>query len=623
MKIFKNRMGVRTIKNTHKLMRKFIIVTAILLVFTMGMGIMPVFAEDESVDAIAITVIIPPLPERPAPVTETRRLFPVNVAEGYNYEGVRQLVRVYELLPDERPEWINTDSFERNGYYYQIADIVRRVDISHTVREHTEIIEIHTERNDLAAVIAGLDPAMEFIDEDGYAGILHLDIRSIEMTQDGTRSTSRTVSQTREFPHLSNPDISLLPQTVTVNGRIYTLANVNWQTNTSTAVDFNSIAQTFTANATYTRTAISTVSTGYTTRAEYNGTLTRVSTGDTRFVATFIGTPIVSPIVSRQSGTPSSPPEQGQATDGGGYGNGSNGSTNGENQEQSATPIYTPENNVAEGGYEAPNGSNEQSTAGYTGITPPPADDGQNGATENRSMANILIFLGFILALAVIAVLIAVLLRNKKKEAHLEEELREAYAGHSDFADYAGGPGRTSRPRSRREPKSWEKADALRSRMETIVDKDRSELGRGGGRYVKNYHAASPLDADDDEDFSDSAGYFGDGHDPDFDFVEVDGDGDEEADFHDSKTGAVLPGMETSAGKDKQEAGRHGDGRLGKNYRSKAGNAGKTAFMDATFDDAETDEEIPDEGLPDNNFDYETAAREATKKLLKVGDEDG
>jgi hypothetical protein len=268
------------------------------------MSITPILAEsaeDEGMDAIAITVIVPPLSERPATTTASpaRRVFPVNVAEGYNYEGVRELVRIYELLSGESPEWINTDSFTRNGYYYQLADIVRRVDVSHSVREHTEVVEIPSETNDLSSVIAGLSPTLDFADENGYVGMLHLDIRSIEMTQDGTRSTSRTVSQTREYPHLSSPDLSLIPQTITVSGRTYTFADINWRTNTANPIDFNSVAQTFTAVVTYTRNATSTVSTGYTTRAEYSGILTCVSSGDVRFAATFIGTPIVSPIVNR------------------------------------------------------------------------------------------------------------------------------------------------------------------------------------------------------------------------------------------------------------------------------------------------------------------------------------
>ena len=397
-------------------------------------SIIPISAtlEDEGVDAIAITIIVPPLQERPTPVQPappTRRVFPINVAEGYNYEGVRELVRIYELLPGESPDWINTDSFTRNGYYYQIAEIIRRIDVAHTVREHMEIVEFPSSTNNLGAVIASIDPTMDFVDEDGYVGVLHLDIRSIEMTQDGTRSTSRTVSQTREFPHLSNPDMSLIPLTINVSGRTYSLADVDWRTNTTNPIDFNSVAQTFTAFATYTRTATSTVSTGYTTTAVYSGTLTRVSTGEVRFVATFIGTPIVSPIVNRPV-TPS--PEQDKPTDE---------ATSGE--EQPYIGIEKPIGDISENG-----GDYEQTTtdAETTQIPnyEPVRDNHSNGLFPWLLLLAIPLLL-------IIATLIVMLLKFKKRADFLEEQ------SHRDSSA------------------------ALSFRMASIIHNDRRELAEHAG----------------------------------------------------------------------------------------------------------------------------------------------
>ena len=373
----------------------------------------PVFAEtaDEGVDAIAITVIVPPSAERQARNQAPRRLFPVNVAEGYNYDGIRELKRIYELLPNESPEWINSDSFARNGYYYQIAEITRQVNVAHTVREHTETVYVQSATNDLAAVIAGLDTVLEFTDEDGYAGMLHLDIRSIEMTQDGTRSTSRIVSQVREYPHLSNPDLALIPQTITVNGRTYTLSNVDWRTNTSTPIDFNSVPQTFTAVATYTRTATSTVSTGYTTVAAYSGILTRVSTGDVRFVATFIGTPIVSPIINRPAPTP----EPYAVAD----------------EKQDETKIETPI--ICPPSYE--NGSNG-ADYGYNEPITPETQTPQETITEpseysqNSGIFALLLLLAIPVALIILALLL-LMLRFKKQADTLKRQ------GHGESADIA------------------------------------------------------------------------------------------------------------------------------------------------------------------------------------------
>ncbi|MCL1842619.1 MAG: hypothetical protein FWF79_02280 [Defluviitaleaceae bacterium] len=443
-------------------MSKRKIITVVILSLTLlFVGASPVFAEAEyeGMEAIAITVIIPPVPERQAPAPAARRVFPVNVAEGYNYEGVRELVRIYELLPGESPEWINTDSFQRNGYYYQLAEIIRRVDVSHTVREHREVVKIPSPTNNLQAVIAGLYPTMEFVDEDGYTGLLHLDIRSIEMTQDGTRSTSRTVSQTREYPHLSNPDISLIPQTVSANGRTYTLSDVNWRTNTATPIDFNSVAQTFTAVATYTRTATSNVSTGYTTIAEYSGMLTRVSTGEVRFAATFIGTPIVSPIVNRP------------AQNAGGETLACADSANG----LAAVNADTPQPNITGNGGNGYNGSN-----GNNGSNASINGNGSNGGynpqitteAESTQDSNAITgfggipFLPLVLALAgagIIFALFVLMLKFKKRADMLEQKSYE------------------------------DSGDALYSRMATIIHNDRKELAGHSDEYADAEYEPSEL----------------------------------------------------------------------------------------------------------------------------------
>ena len=407
--------------------------------------ITPISADlaEEGIEAIAITVIIPPAPDRQPPQTQattpTRRVFPINVAEGYNYDGVRELVRIYELLPNESPEWINTDSFTRNGYYYQIADIVRQVNVSLTNREHTEVVRIPSSTNNLATVINGLYPTMDFVDEYGYAGVLHLDIRSIEMTQDGTRSSSRTVSQTREYPHLSTPDLALIPQTITANGRTYTLNNVDWRTNTSTPIDFNSVPQTFTAVATYTRTATSTVSTGYTTVAAYSGTLTRVSIGDVRFVATFIGTPIVSPIVNRPAVPATQNPEQGQV-------NGTYEATNDVVTGQSETDTGTASTNIQNSDDNGDNGNyNEHLAPTIPSITNTEVSQESQQNGQSVIISPLLMLLSAF-AGAIITTLVAMVFIYKKKADTLEKKF------YSDSGK------------------------ALSSRMASIIHHDRQEL---------------------------------------------------------------------------------------------------------------------------------------------------
>jgi len=140
--------------------------------------------------------------------------------------------------------------------------------------------------------------------EDGYFGVLVLDVTSIQIESQGTTSSNFTATRTREFPHLSSADTSLVPRTLTYGGRTYNLSNVEWRTQTSSAIDYRQVASTFTAVATYSRVGTRVATIGYTTTAEYSGQVSRIAVGRTEFTAHFIGIPIVTPIVT----VPTPPP---------------------------------------------------------------------------------------------------------------------------------------------------------------------------------------------------------------------------------------------------------------------------------------------------------------------------
>jgi LPXTG-site transpeptidase (sortase) family protein len=181
------------------------------------------------------------------------------------------------------------------------------------LREHTETVSVSTSTNDLETVIRLLSPTLEYMSEDGYFGVLGLDVTSIQIESQGTTSSNFTATQTREFPHLSSADTSLVPRTITHSGRTYNLANVEWRTQRSTPIDYREVASTFTAVATYSRvgTRVSTI--GYTTTAEYNGQISRIAVGRTEFTAHFIGIPIVTPVLTAPQVTPpteTEPPAQ-------------------------------------------------------------------------------------------------------------------------------------------------------------------------------------------------------------------------------------------------------------------------------------------------------------------------
>ena len=281
---------------------------------------MTVYADSGGSSSVAITVVIPqtePKTETPTPAPAPRPpinyLYPVSVQESYE-NGRREIIRTYELTASENPRNISRESFVRDGWLYELADIIKRETASNDVREHTEIISIDTATNETATILNQLALEMDFQSNDGYIGVLYLDIGSIKVETAGTRTTSHTVTATREYPHLSRNDTSFIPKTITDNGRTLTLSKIDWKVQNYTTIDYAQIPDSYTAIATYTGTASRTAVTGYITTAEYRGTLSKIITGKTVYTAYFIGVPILTPTINEPESTEPAAPETTQET---------------------------------------------------------------------------------------------------------------------------------------------------------------------------------------------------------------------------------------------------------------------------------------------------------------------
>lgn len=263
-------------------------------------------ADNKDASGVAITVVIPktdapkttPSPEPTKP--PTNYLYPVSVYE-IRDDGRREIIKTYELDAGEKPGDISRESFIREGWMYELTDIVKRETATGDSREYVETVEINTDTKDTEAIMKLLAQTLEYQSDDGYIGVLKLDIASIKVETAGTKSSSYTVSATREYPHLSSNDTSLIPKTISDNGRTLTLSNIEWKTQNSTSVDYDQIAVSYTAVAKYTGTAYKTSITGYTTTAEYCGTISKIITGKTVYTANFLGVQIITPSVNTPS----------------------------------------------------------------------------------------------------------------------------------------------------------------------------------------------------------------------------------------------------------------------------------------------------------------------------------
>ena len=253
------------------------------------------FANEPSIST-SIIVVVPTSEEQQQPSSsQAPILYPVRVSENREHNR-REIIRTYELAGQQSADHISREPFEREGFRFELADIVRSEMLSFDSRDHIETITINTENNDLATILRLLSGTLEYKSDDGFIGMLTLDVSTITIESAGTRTTSSTSRRTREFPHLPSPDLSLIPRTINEGGITFNLENVEWRDGNMGVIDYTPIAETYIAVATYSTSISRTEGVGYITTAKYKGVLSRTSQNKTRYTANFIGVPIELPI---------------------------------------------------------------------------------------------------------------------------------------------------------------------------------------------------------------------------------------------------------------------------------------------------------------------------------------
>lgn len=228
--------------------------------------------------------------EKPVVRRETS-LFPTKIDESENGNKA-EIRKFYELSSNDNPKEISKESFEKNGFKYDFVDVTKNPTQSIDSREYTKTVSIKTSSKDVQTILGQLDKEIEHVEDDGAKGILKLDTSSIKSSVAGYDNSTFTVTETRVYPNLSSADTSLVPKTITQDGRTLALSTVSWQTTGDTAVDYNQLSDSFKATAIYTRIATRNNITGYITTANYVGDISKTVEGKTIYTAFFNGTKI-------------------------------------------------------------------------------------------------------------------------------------------------------------------------------------------------------------------------------------------------------------------------------------------------------------------------------------------
>ena len=210
-----------------------------------------------------------------------------------NLNGQQLAVKVYTLLPDQNPSDLLEADFEHDGYIYSYSDMVKAEQTFNEETLHKEIVTVTTASKNLEDILAALQPTIEF--DDGNAkGTLALDHSTLKTEAAGYKSSSYTVTATKNYTGLARNDSSLIDKTVVKNGRTLSLSNVTWSVESTALVGDELVPATYSAVATYSGSAKSTVATGYITTAEYSGKVTASGISSIQYTVTYLGTPRVS-----------------------------------------------------------------------------------------------------------------------------------------------------------------------------------------------------------------------------------------------------------------------------------------------------------------------------------------
>ena len=101
------------------------------------------------------------------------------------------------------------------------------------------------------------------------------------------------MTATKNYTGLDRNDSSYIDKTVVKNGRTLSLSNVTWSVESTALVGDELVPATYTAVATYSGTAYSSVATGYITTADYTGTVTASGISSIKYTVTYLGTPVL------------------------------------------------------------------------------------------------------------------------------------------------------------------------------------------------------------------------------------------------------------------------------------------------------------------------------------------
>lgn len=217
---------------------------------------------------------------------ENQKTEPYKVGSYYPVEiqtaednGYQLLVKTFIVPQGVDPSALIEEGLTRRGVEYQVSDILcRELDGDSETKTATETVTMPVESDDEDELLELLDAEMTY-SEDGFAGTLLLNERSITAEATDTEGYSYTLKDVKEYTGLERNDPYYVPKTSEKYGVTLQLADIKW-TPMASGTDNSRSPSLFKATAIYTGTAWGSKETDFVATATYTGEVSKVTEGD-------------------------------------------------------------------------------------------------------------------------------------------------------------------------------------------------------------------------------------------------------------------------------------------------------------------------------------------------------
>jgi len=203
-------------------------------------------------------------------------------------DGVKLLLKTFEVGPDVPPASLIEAGLTQNGVEYELRDILRNTSTDTQEKKNaSQSVTVESDSDKTKDILPLFPQSMDY-SENGYTGQLLLDEASISTEVDSTEGYRYAVTDTREYPGLVRNDPYLIPKTVQKSGVTLTLCDVKW----SPGSDYDPNPSSYSATAFYKGSANGSRPSGYTAAATYTGEVVKTVPGNMVYTFVYAAKPI-------------------------------------------------------------------------------------------------------------------------------------------------------------------------------------------------------------------------------------------------------------------------------------------------------------------------------------------